>query len=263
MTEQTDAQQGGTEVEAIADTSQVESPVQENAEDTAAQDTGTDDTGQADETGDAPAKKKPWWEKRFDELTAKRYEKEAEAAYWRGIAEGRAPQQQEAPQEVGPPDRWEDPEGYDRWLIDQAKRAVLAETERAQSLRTYEERAAKVRETRPDYDSVVNNPALRITPTMAEVIKESDVGPEVAYHLGTNPQEAARIASLPQHRQAAELGKLEVRLSQPKPAPQTRTPPPPPPQTVSGISSGINKSPEDMSMAEYVAQMKAEGRLRP
>jgi hypothetical protein len=47
---------------------------------------------------------------------------------------------------------------------------------------------------------------------MAEAITESSVGPQVAYELGKNPAEAARIASLPPMRQIAEIGQLEARL---------------------------------------------------
>jgi len=261
MNDLTDAGNGGAENEAVAETPQVESP----SEDTAEQQTGADEPGQADETGDTP-KRKPWWEKRFDELTAKRYDAEREAAYWRGIAEGRTPNQQATEtRQDGPPreDQFDSYDEYEQARIDYAVEQRLRQAEAAKAqqavLQTYEERVARLREAKPDYDSVVNNPTLRITPIMADVIRESDAGPEVAYHLGTNPQEAARIAALPPHRQAAELGKLEIRLSstaQPQAKPN-RNPPPPPPQTVAGLSNGLNKAPEDMSMAEYVAARKA------
>ncbi len=65
-----------------------------------------------------------------------------------------------------------------------------------------------------DYDVVVkNNPALPITPTMADVIKRSDMGGDVAYHLGTNPREAERIAKLSPFLQAKELGRIEAKLA--------------------------------------------------
>lgn len=264
MTEETDAPEGGAEAivvhESLDAAPEVETPVAEASDDTTEQDTGTDETGQADETSEAP-KRKPWWEKRFDELTADKHaERRArEAAEQRLQALER--QINPPAQEAAPPDRWEDPEGYDRYLIEQAKKEVRSELQRDRATSTYQERVAKVREAKPDFDTVTNNPALPVTPTMANVIFESDVGPEVAYHLGTNPDEAARIAALPEYRQAAELGKLEAKLSQPAPAPAPRTPPPPPPQTVAGLSAGITKSLEDMSPAEYIAAAKAAGRI--
>lgn len=259
MTEETDAPQGGTDGivthETLDDPSQVEA---QTSDDTAEQQTEADKTGQADETGDTP-KRKPWWEKRFDELTAKRYEAEREAAYYRGIAEGRTPQAQ--PQaEQAPPDRWDDPEGYDRWLINEAATRAREELTQTQRLSTYGEKVAKFSEAHPDFaELVTHNRDLSVTPNMANVIFESDYGPQVAYHLGQNPQEARRIAALPDYRQAAELGKLEATLSQPK-AQQQRTPPPPPPQTVGGVSAGLTKTMEEMSFAEFKAMRDKEER---
>jgi len=261
MNDLTDAGNGGAEPEVTTEGPQVDTP----SEDTAEQETGTDEPGQADDAGEETATKRvPWFQKRIDEVTAKKYEAEREAAYWRGIAEGRTPQQPVAQAQEGPPreDQFESYEDYEQARIDYAveQRLRQAEALKAQQavLQTYEERAARLKESKPDYDSVVGNPALRITPIMADVIRESDAGPEVAYHLGTNPQEAARIAALSPHRQAVELGKLEARLSAPaQPAKANRTPPPPPPQTVAGLSNGLNKAPEDMSMAEYVAARNA------
>jgi hypothetical protein len=257
MSEETDAPEGGAEAIVVHETLDpapvVETPVAEIADDTAAQQTEAEETGQADETSEAP-KRKPWWEKRFDELTADKHaeRRRAEAAERRLQALEQQPQVEQRQAET-PPDRWDDPEGYDRWIIDRAKTEVRAEFTREKTVSTYAERVAKAREAKPDFDSVTTNPDLTITPAMAQVIVDSDIGPEVAYHLGTNPQEAARIAALPQHRQAAELGKLEAKLSQPAPAPApTRNPPPPPPQTVAGLSAGIAKAPEDMSMSEYI-----------
>lgn len=260
MNDLTDAGNGGAEHEVSTEAPQVDTP----SEDTAEQETGTDEPGQADETGDAP-KRKPWWEKRFDELTAKRYDAEREAAYWRGIAEATKQPEPAVARQEGPPreDQFESFEDFEQARIDYAVEQRLRQAEAAKAqqavLQTYEERAARLKEAKPDYDSVVNNPALRITPMMADVIRESDVGPEVAYHLGTNPQEAARIASLPHHRQAVELGKLEVKLSAPAQAPKApnRNPPPPPPQPVAGLSAGLTKDPNDMTMAEYAAARKA------
>ncbi len=151
-----------------------------------------------------------------------------------------------------------------RYEVRQEIEAERRQQETVSKTRTFEERVGQAREKFADYDSVVFNPDLRITPQMAEVIKESEVGPEVAYHLGANTSEAARIAALPPLRQAVELGKIEDRLiaakAEPKPQPAPRNPPPAPPKTVSGLSSGLNKSGEEMTMAEYIAA-RSSGQL--
>lgn len=263
MTEQTDGQEAGTEAEAVAETSQVETP----SEATAEQPTETETSESADDAGEAteePQKRVPWFQKRIDEVTRQKYEAQRESDYWRGVAEGRG-QSNTPVQAEGPPkeDQFESYEDYEQARIDYAVEQRLRQEreveQRTTVFRTYEERAAKLRETAPDFDSVVGDPSLKITPLMAEVIRESDIGPQVAYHLGTNRSEAERIASLPPHRQAAELGRIEARLTeQPKPAATLKPIPPAPPQTVGGLSAGLTKSLDEMSYAEFVKAREAE-----
>lgn len=253
MSEETDGTFAGTEASASTE-------VETTSEATTEQTTGAEDTGQADDTGEA-TKRVPWFQKRIDEVTAQKYNAQREADYWRGVAEAsRSPTQPAQQQQVAVPDRWEDPDGYDQWLIQQAagyaRQQAAAEIQQQQQSRSYEERENAVRQARPDYDSVVRDPTLPITPAMAEVIKESEKGPEVAYYLGTNRSEAQRIAMLSPHLQAAALGRIEAIVAPPA-KPALRNPPPAPPQTVAGLSAGLGKGPEDMTMAEYVAARNA------
>lgn len=60
----------------------------------------------------------------------------------------------------------------------------------------YSERVAKFAATAPDYHAVVSNPMLPINNAMARIIKEAENGPQIAYYLGKNPHEAARISQL-------------------------------------------------------------------
>lgn len=240
-----------------------DAPEQGGAEESAQVETTAEATTAQDATDEAPPKKVPWFQKRIDEVTRQKYEEQRRADYLQGqidaLTKGRSAPQQQA---ETPPDRWEDPEGYDRWLINQAaevaQKRAAEDMQRQQSLRTYEERAAAARQAHPDFDTVVHDPSLPITPQMAEIIRKSDNGPEVAYYLGTNRSEAQRIAALDPIEQAAEMGALRASLKkQPAAQAQTRTPPAAPPKTVSGLSAGLNKDPNEMSMAEYVAARKA------
>jgi hypothetical protein len=58
-----------------------------------------------------------------------------------------------------------------------------------------------------------------ITDVMANAMLVIDSGHEVAYHLGQNPAEAARIANLPPSSQAREIGRLAKQLAAPPAAP--------------------------------------------
>jgi hypothetical protein len=48
---------------------------------------------------------------------------------------------------------------------------------------------------------------------MAETIKSSDIGPDLAYWLGSNPKEADRISRLSPLLQAREIGKIEAKIT--------------------------------------------------
>jgi hypothetical protein len=62
---------------------------------------------------------------------------------------------------------------------------------------------------------------------MAQSIQASDIGPEVAYFLGSNPKEADRISRLPAILQAKEIGKIEVKLANSPPVQKTSSAPTP------------------------------------
>jgi hypothetical protein len=263
MSDETDAPQGGAEP--IVSHETLEPAVETPSATTTEQPAATESAETADDAGEVTEKPKqvPWFQKRIDEVTRQKYEEQRRADYLQGqidaLTRG-APAQPEGPPKE---DQFESYEDYEQARIDfaveQRLKQARVEEQRTTVLRTYEERAAKLRETAPDFDSVVNDPTLKITPLMAEVIRESDCGPQVAYHLGTNRSEAERIASLPPHRQAAELGRLEARLTiQPKPAPTLKPIPPAPPQTVTGVSAGLGKTHAEMSYAEFCAAREAE-----
>lgn len=126
------------------------------------------------------------------------------------------PQQTPQPTEAPRPDQFTTAEDYVEALAEHKAAQKLAEREvqqqRTKVDSTYAEREEAVRDKYSDFEDVAYNPDLRITPAMAEVIKESEVGPELAYHLGKNPKEAARIADLSPLAQAREIGKIEASL---------------------------------------------------
>ena len=56
---------------------------------------------------------------------------------------------------------------------------------------------------------------------MARAIQASDIGPDVLYHLGSNPKDAARISRLDPILQAREIGKIEAQLGAAPPVKKT------------------------------------------
>ena len=74
---------------------------------------------------------------------------------------------------------------------------------------------------------------------MAETIQSSDVGPELAYYLGSNPKEADRISRMSPLSQAKEIGKIEAKLVSAPPVRKT-TSAPAPISLVTARSNGVS-----------------------
>ncbi len=163
-------------------------------------------------------------------------------------------------QSAGRPQDYRAPEDYTRAVAEQAVREVGAEILARQANQAQEiaaraaqdawaESTAGFREKAPDFDAVVHNPNLTVTPVMADAIRESSRGAEIAYYLGKNPADAARIASLPPVSQATAIARLETRVGGTAQASVSRAPQPV--STLSGHSGSAGKRLEDMNFEEY------------
>lgn len=109
--------------------------------------------------------------------------------------------------------------------LEQRRQAEAAE----QRSESFQEKAEKAVERYPDFHAVVGNPALPINEGMAEFIAESDLGADVAYFLGKNPEKAAQIATLTPVKAGRELARIEAELAArpkvtPSKAPEPITP---------------------------------------
>jgi hypothetical protein len=233
---------------------------------------GENDTAPEAEEEAKPRKGKSVQE-RFDRLAAEKHEAMAEAAYWRGIAEGRSPQK-EAPAKQPEPELTEpNPEDFDfgeedpayRRAVRQYDREVIrreavaeatallqkqTEEQRASSAasqleQSYAEAVEAVREELPDYDEKVTEAAKRgdfpVSREMAALIKSSPVGPKVAYHLATNVEEADAVSKQSALIQAAYFGAIAAKLAgEPEKVEPTKkvTSAPPPPKTLNRGSGG-------------------------
>ena len=87
------------------------------------------------------------------------------------------------------------------------------------------------------------------SPVMTDLILTSDVGPDVAYHLGQNHALAAQIAAMNPVEAARAIGRIEAGIVQPKPRTETKAPDPISP--VRG-SAGAARDPEKMPYRDFV-----------
>lgn len=183
---------------------------------------------------------------RFSEMTRKIEAAEAraaaaetEAAELRGKVK---PVEQEKPAPVAEPegkpiaanfdDAFKYAEALSEWTTNQAlakrdneaKERTAAEA-RDTIARTFQERQDEFKKSTADYAETLDASDLKVSNELRDAIVESDVGPQILYHLGKNPEDAVRIGKLTVGGMLREIGKLEARFekkSAPEPAPKPK-----------------------------------------
>jgi len=146
------------------------------------------------------------------------------------------------PAELPPADQFESPEAYAEALAEKRAQELLQQREaakrQAEIMEAYHDKEEEVRGKYDDFDQVAYNPQLPITDVMAETIRASEIGPELAYHLGSNPKEAERIARLSPFLQAKEIGRIEAKLAETPPVKKTSSAPAP----ISPVSARVSNT---------------------
>jgi hypothetical protein len=177
-------------------------------------------------TPEVADKPKAFSQEEVDALISKRLAREQRK--WERTQKAAQP---DTPKELPPADTFESTEAYADALAERKAQELLvrreAEKQQTAVLDAYHDREEEARTKYDDFEQVAYNPNLRITDVMAEAIRTSDIGPEVAYFLGQNPKDADRIARLSPLSQAKEIGKIEVKLASDPPARKTTSAPDP------------------------------------
>jgi hypothetical protein len=168
-----------------------------------------------------------------------------------------------APSELPPPDQFDSVETYAKAYAEQMLREREVQKQRSEYVEAYHDREEDARGKYDDFEQVAYNPNLRITTVMAETIQTSDVGPDVAYYLGSNPKEADRISRLSPILQAKEIGKIEATLVSNPPVKKSSSAPTPI-SPVTARSSGAPaydttdpRSIKTMTTSEWIAADRA------
>lgn len=97
---------------------------------------------------------------------------------------------------------------------------------------------------------------LPVTPTVASAIMDSDIAPKLMAHFVAHPNEIDRIAGLSPTRQAAEVGKIEQRLTEAPKGSKASAPITPVGNGRTNAGDIESMSPEDF----YAARQKAGSR---
>ena len=215
--------------------------------------------GQAPEAQQAEDNKK-FSQEDLDAIVSKRLAREQRK--WERDARMRPVNQPVTPRDVPPVDQFESVEAYADALAIRKAEDLLQQRhiqeQQSQIFEAYADREEEARTKYDDFEQVAYNPNVPITNVMAETIRASDVGPDVAYYLGSNPREADRISRLTPYLQAKELGKVEAKLANDPPVKKTSSAPAPiAPVTARGNSGKTldttdPRSVKEMSTSEWI-----------
>ena len=178
-------------------------------------------------------KANPKLERRFSEITKQREEARKEAQQERQAREAlearlAALERQPAPQapkvdEEPQPSQFNDAFEYAKALAEftadkrigemrrqdaEAKEAV----ERQKVIETWASKVQQAKASLPDFDDIVASSSVVVNDDIRDAILESDVGPQILYHLAENDEIAEKIAGLNPKQALREIGKLEARF---------------------------------------------------
>jgi len=129
----------------------------------------------------------------------------------------------------------------------------------------FDKAAEKFAKDQADFFELTQDRQLPVTQEMAEVIMDSDIGPQVAYYLAKHPDEAYEIARSHPAMQGRHIGLIESKLKGElsKGSKKATSAPPPPKGRVKGTEPGFKTSPTDpasdrMSDKEWFIRREAQ-----
>lgn len=136
----------------------------------------------------------------------------------------------------------------------EAARQHQAQTERIQyAIELHKERQAEARKALPDFDTKIAQASnLPVAPHMSKLIVESDKSAVLQYYFATNPQKLVSLNSADPITAAREIGKLEARVSLPKPKTETRATAPIPKIAGAGAAPDVDPH-KARSIKDYIA----------
>ena len=137
-------------------------------------------------------------------------------------------------------DMYEYAEALAEWTADKkikeekAKEAAQkVEQERAKTMETWANRVQDFRDKTPDFDDLVGSADVVVSNEVRDAIFESDVGPQILYHLAENPDVAKKLQGMTAIGALRMIGKLEAKFEEsPAPTPKetavktSKAPPP-------------------------------------
>jgi hypothetical protein len=185
-------------------------------------------------------KQNPKLEKRFSEITKQREAAREEARKEREAREAlevrlKEVESRSAPQEAPKadsgepqPNQFTDMYEYAKALtdyqvekrmseIETRKQAEQQQNEKKQVIDSFVKRVEAAKASLPDFDEMVGSADVTVSNEVRDAIWESDVGPQILYHLAENPDVAEKLKSMSVAAANRFIGKLEAQFE-----PQTK-----------------------------------------
>ena len=237
-------------------------------------------------------KQNPKLEKRFSEITKQREQARQEAAQERearqrleselaAIRQQQQPQQAKTADEKPQPSQFTDAFEYAEALADWSAEQALVRRDKEDLQRRADEAQQKVisswaqkvaaaKAEIPDFDDMVASSGVAVSDPIRDAILESDVGPQILYHLAKEDDLARKIASMSPNAALREIGKLEARFEkQPETKPsnpvgKSKAPPPISPIRNAGGKADVEIGSDGQFHGSYQAWKAARkaGRIR-
>lgn len=197
---------------------------------------------------DEVAEKRPKIARRFSELTGQRDAAKAEMLAEKTRAEAAERERDELRAKLNPPPKIETPaiadgkpkpedfkdafeyaEALADWKVEErfaakekTEQETKAKTEHEGRVKVWQTRQADFRTATPDYEETINKSTAQVSNQVRDAIVESEMGPQLLYYFGKNPQEAERLRPMSVIGALRELGKIEAKLEVAKPAAEVK-----------------------------------------
>ena len=187
-------------------------------------------------------KRNPKLEIRFEKITKQREEARAEAQKEREARESleakvkelesRSQPQKAQSSEEPRPEQFTDMYEYAKALTDykvdqrlgeekQKVEQAKIEAQRQDVINTWTKRVQSAKSEIPDFEEMVGSADVTVSNEIRDAIFESDVGPQLLYHLAENPEIAEKLQGMTLTTALRTIGKLEAQFE--KTEPQTKT----------------------------------------
>ena len=236
------------------------------------QETGETQEQPTDEQDSEDQEKKTGFEKRIERFNKRLAEKDAELARLQQELAKVKPTTQtfnEPSLEEFNGDVNQFKQAYKEWVKQEAMREVENVVKANELTKNFVTREAELKKVATDYDEVMQefkedygHIDANLAATINTYLAESELGPEIYYHLAKNRDVTDSLLSKPPYKALAELGKIEAKLSAKKEEPKqvvkkTSTAPAPASKTTGSAPSTKKLTDPDISQAEYrEARMK-------